>query len=108
MVVSLPRFQPIGEFFRSSSSLVCYPLCAFICTRIPSPELQFKKKMLQSRPLSTLYSEQLRHNISLCSPFLNYAYAPVLGIGSETGMFLGLPDPDPLVRGTDPDPSFFS
>ncbi len=23
-------------------------------------------------------------------------------------MFLGLPDPDPLVRGTDPDPSLFS
>jgi hypothetical protein len=22
-------------------------------------------------------------------------------------MFLGLPDPDPLVRGTDPDPSIF-
>jgi hypothetical protein len=23
-------------------------------------------------------------------------------------MFLGLPDPDPLVRGTDPDPSLFT
>jgi hypothetical protein len=30
-------------------------------------------------------------------------FPPVLGI--RTRMFLGLPDPDPLVRGMDPDPS---
>jgi hypothetical protein len=33
---------------------------------------------------------------------------PVLGIRNRIRMFLGLPDPDPLVKGTDPDPSFFS
>ncbi len=36
--------------------------------------------------------------------------AAVLGIWirNQIRMFLGLPDPDPLVRGTDPDPSLFS
>jgi len=32
----------------------------------------------------------------------------VLGIGIRIHIFFGLPDPDPLVRGTDPDPSLFS
>jgi hypothetical protein len=32
---------------------------------------------------------------------------PVLGIRIRILMFLGLQDPDPLVRGADPDPSLF-
>jgi hypothetical protein len=38
--------------------------------------------------------------------FRNLLLKSVLGIRSGTGirMFLGLLDPDPLVRGTDPDP----
>jgi hypothetical protein len=31
-----------------------------------------------------------------------------LVVGIRIRMFLGLLDPDPLVRGTDPDPSLFS
>jgi hypothetical protein len=38
--------------------------------------------------------------------FSNPDLKAVLGI--RIRMFLGLPDPDPLVRGTDPDPSVFS
>jgi hypothetical protein len=37
--------------------------------------------------------------------YLNLPFFPVLGIRIRFRMFLGLPDPDPFVRGTDPDPA---
>ncbi len=34
-------------------------------------------------------------------------FKAVLGVRNRIRMFLGLPDPDPLVRGKDPDSSLF-
>ncbi len=41
---------------------------------------------------------------SLLGPFYNCYLLAVLGIRIKIRMFLGLPDPDSLVRGTEPDP----
>jgi hypothetical protein len=38
---------------------------------------------------------------------MSLIFLPVLGIRIQCRMFLGLPDPDPLVKGTDPDPDPF-
>jgi hypothetical protein len=47
-------------------------------------------------------------NYTFCEVLqMHITFKPVLGIRTRIRrirMFLGLPDPDPLVRGTDPDP----
>jgi hypothetical protein len=43
----------------------------------------------------------LGQSCTIC--FEDYSEAVKSSIGDQIRMFLGLPDPDPLVRGTDPD-----
>jgi hypothetical protein len=49
-----------------------------------------------------------KHDDHVIAVWIKVNLVPVLGIRiRRIRMFMGLPDPDPLVRGIDPDPSLY-
>jgi hypothetical protein len=85
--------------YTASSTAPLRSHCVLAAAPPSSDNIGFKSTLLHLPPLSSpTVSEDARGRIQDCFDQL------------EIRILLGLPDPDPLVRGTDPDvdPSFFS
>jgi hypothetical protein len=70
-----------------------------------------EEKKRHAENMSFIWNSTVTNNMSLATGKSQmFSFCAVLGIQIRIHMFLGFPepDPDPLVRGMDPDLSFFS